>query len=540
MRARIKLLLNTVSISLILLAAVLFFVHLLYTWDLNERVNRMQRDRLKFILSLFDERVAALRMEARDTGRDIGGIDHTYIKIVQSVTDYFDLDDGTQVLVFMRSTGEIIHPSTGYQERTASSEIMEGTAEASEGELNLKDRLGYFVQYPDPDLTFLIYSLKRDAFLHRNQLLVTLSALVAVFILFLLINLRNVIMRWSSFLDHMSASFSDVIRGKRNVPERIDDIYADEFSEFAERYNSMLDRVASLFRQLEERLRSLFKQRDSLKKMVFFYKKYIPDEAMLRMSEKDVEEVVSRRQEVSSLSVELVHFLEPLSDLHPQVVTDELSDFHGFIKEEVVKRNGIINFTHGNYINIVYGVPHADEMAFVHACRGARKIADWIDARNRPERNMSGVKWNVRFGVNRGLAHTGIVGLDYMVIGEVVERSSRMLDFAKEFGVLLVADSVDTLERQEDMLYRKLDMVAAADGSTMPIYEVFLRDHRMIPQAIKLYTHGLEMFHEGRYEIAALEFKKANAVLDGDSPSRIFLNRCEIAIKGVEKPSMSS
>ena len=49
-----------------------------------------------------------------------------------------------------------------------------------------------------------------------------------------------------------------------------------------------------------------------------------------------------------------------------------------------------------------------------------------------------------------------------------------------------------------------------------------------------------EMFYEGKYEIAALEFKKADTILEGDSPSRIFLNRCEIAIKGIEKSSMSS
>jgi hypothetical protein len=127
-----------------------------------------------------------------------------------------------------------------------------------------------------------------------------------------------------------------------------------------------------------------------------------------------------------------------------------------------------------------------------------------------------------------------------MVIGEVVEQSSRMLKLAKDFGVLLVSDSIDTLERQENIVFRKLDLVSSSDSGKTPIYEVFLRDHRMLTQAVKLYNHGLEMFYEGKYEIAALEFKKTDAILEGDGPSRMFLNRCEIAIKGLEKPSISS
>jgi adenylate cyclase len=348
------------------------------------------------------------------------------------------------------------------------------------------------------------------------------------------------VMRWDGFLGHMGASFSDVIQGKKKWPEGISDKYGEEFGDFPTLYNGMLDRMASVFKQMEERLRSLFKQRDSLKKMIFLYKKYIPDEMLQRMNEKDVDDVVSRKQEVSCLNMELVSFLEPINELYPQVVTDELNDLHVFLKEEVVKKGGVINYSGGYRINIVYGVPKADDVSFNMACNGAQKIQQWIEERNNSDRNLSGVKWNVKFGLTHGVAITGIVGFDYMVIGDVIERSSKMLEFAKRFDVPLITDSQNMLKKSDTFKHRKLDIVTEGKSSTRSIFEVFLKKNDMIDQAIKLYNHALEMFYDEKYEVAVLEFKKVVTILDEDKPSRIFLSRCERAIKGRKGPSISS
>lgn len=541
MKVRVRLLLNTVSITLILLAVVLFFAHLFYTHDLKVNRNQLHLETAKFIISLVDERIGALdtaRTHEPSTEAGAGEGDRQpspamslYTEIVESVAEYFVPDRTTHVLVFHSVTGEVLYASSG-RERFVSEEIQTGTDDQPEGELTLTDRSGYFVRYPDPPLTFYIYSLDRELFIYRNQLLYLLAGIVVLFTLFVFLNLRRVLVRWDGFLDHMSSSFSDVIQGKRNVPDRIDEIYVEEFGEFPRWYNSMLDRVTSVFKQFEDRLRSLFKQRDSLKKMIFLYKKYLPDEALVRMNEKDVDEVVSRRQDVTSLSIELVNFLEPLGELYPQIITDELNELHVFLKDEVVKGNGIINFSDGYHINIVYGVPQADERSFVHACTGAQKILEWIEERNSSERNLSGIKWDVKFGINHGTAITGIVGFSYIVIGEVIERSYRMLEFAKKFTVPLVTDSVDHLRSVRNVKYRKLDIVPIGRSSTMTIYEVFLKNYNMIDQAIRLYNHGLEMYFEEKYEMAVLEFKKVVSILEDDNPSKIFLRRCERAIKG--------
>ena len=138
------------------------------------------------------------------------------------------------------------------------------------------------------------------------------------------------------------------------------------------------------------------------------------------------------------------------------------------------------------------------------------------------------------------MALTGIVGFNYMVIGDVIERSGRMIDFAKQFDVPLITDSFDTLRSAQKMKYRKLDIITEGRSSTRAIYEVFLKRNELIDQAIKLYNHALEMFYDEKYEVAVLEFKKVAAIIDDDKPSRIFLSRCERAIKGRRGQQLSS
>jgi class 3 adenylate cyclase len=538
MKTRTKFFLNTVSLALILLSLILFFTYIFYSLDHKNRQLHIHRQTAKFILSLVDERVRVLHRgegestnEEKETALNSSELIGTaYLDIVESIIDYFDLDGNVHILVFGAGEGQILYPSAS-RERTVSQEVISKTAQLPEGELTEEDRFGYFVRYGSPELIFYVYTLNSDLFLYRNQLLYLLTILITLFTIFMILIQGRVLVRWSGFLRHMGSSFTGVIQGKRNIPEKVDDTYGDEFGEFPAQYNSVLERIGTILKQLEEKARSLFKERDNLKKMIYLYRKYIPDEALLNMDEKEVGEVVNRKQEVTCLCIELVNFLEPIEELYPQVVTGELNNFHIFLKEVVKEQNGIINFSHGYFVNIVYGVPHIDDASFNHACIGARRIVEWVDERNRSEKNLSGVKWDVKIGMAHGTAVTGVVGSSYVVIGNVIEKSMRMLYYAKKFDVPLVSNAQNKLETSEEFKYRILDVIKQGDRVESPIFEVFLKDHEMIEQAIKLYTHGLQMYNDRKYEMAVLDFKKVNDIFHGDSPARIFLKRSEKAIK---------
>jgi hypothetical protein len=141
------------------------------------------------------------------------------------------------------------------------------------------------------------------------------------------------------------------------------------------------------------------------------------------------------------------------------------------------------------------------------------------------------VKWSLKMGLAHGKAVTGVVGESYMVIGKLVEESLKMLEHAKVFGVPLVTNYSEGLAPGgpggAGVRFRKLDLVGKAGREMGYIYEIFLQDHDGVENAIKLYYHGLDMFFEGKYEIASLDFKKVNQILGTDNPSLLFLQRCE-------------
>jgi len=557
MKTKVKIFLNTISIALIFLSCTLFLTYLFYTVDVRKRSLMLQMEVAKFIMTIIDERVQALRAEpsesdvtetgkpapapldnregttdesavsgSRTTGRI--DVDHSlYRDIVDSVADYFDLENEVHILIFYTQSGEILYPLSG-RGLKAPPEVISGTSGKVEGELVLQDKFGYWVRYAELSITFFIFSHIRDAYLYRNQLLYILVGLTVVFTLLILFIDGKLLKGWNGFLVDMKSRFMEVIQGTRTVPGQIEGRYGAEIGDFLSSYNSMAGRVSSRLKESEEKLRSLFKQRDNLKKMIFLYKKYIPYKTLLQLNEHTISDVVSRRQEVTSLSIELVDYLEPTNELYPEVITKELDNFHSYLKNEVIKKNGIINYSRGYYINVVYGVPRLSEKSFVRAVSGAGGMLKWVNARNNSDKNISGVKWRLQMGLSHGNAVTGIVGESYMVLGDIIERSDMMLEKAKYFGITLVTDEFHKFKGLPKLKYRKLDIFKEhAGGEAVDLFELFLSEPEMIDQAIKLYTHGLEMFYEERYEIAISDFKKVNTIFHGDNPSKVFLQKCE-------------
>jgi adenylate cyclase len=321
---------------------------------------------------------------------------------------------------------------------------------------------------------------------------------------------------------------------KQNVAVDITDRYGPEVEGLLEGYNKLITNSASFLKKLEGKLKKCLKQREKLKKVIILYRKYIDNKELLSLSESTISDIMSKRQNVASISLELVGFIEPIGELYPQVITEELSYLHSFLKRESSSNGGMINYSNGYTFNIVYGVPSFDENAFLNAIKGSKAAIDFVESRNSSGQYKSGVKWEMKIGLSYGPGVTGTIGDSYVVIGGVIDNSRKMLEHAKFYGVSLVSDSEAEIRRNSRVKYRKLDLVNTGHD-TLPeayVYEIFLKEDHRTDNAIKLFNHGLEMFFEGRYDVALYDFKKVKKLLGEDNPSDIFLERCDRMIKG--------
>jgi len=526
MKTKTKTLLNIASIYLISLSITLFIIYLFYTTDLKDQKLTENRETLQFILSLIDARIQALRMDADINTKQGGYPDGVYNNVVGSIADYFAVDASQSIMIFKTENGGLVYPPSG-RGLKAPDEVLSGTASQIEGKLVLPEKFGYFVNYSELGLTFFVFSKNRDVFQYRNLLLFVVAGLTAVLALIVLIINGRMFRMWHMFMDTAVRRFHNVVQGKEKTPSMLQGGFGTDEKAFIEGYNAMTTRVGEWIKKREEKLNALMKQRDNLKKIVFLYKKHIPDKILLKLNEKNITETVSRRQNIISLMIELQNFLTPIKDLYPQVITDELNDFHIFLKASAAKKNGLINFSNGYRINLVFGIPREDALSYGNAVQCAKDTMRWIAERNRSDRNKSGIKWTVRMGVSSDMGVTGVVGNEYLVLGDSVESSAQMLEKARAFGVYLVTDSIHDLEKVESLYFRKLDMAQSSTEIGRDIYEIFLHEHTMLEQAVKLYTHGIEMYYEQKYEMAVYDFKKVIKIFEVDGPSSLFLEKCE-------------
>jgi hypothetical protein len=522
MRLRVKHTLNKISIVLIFLSLFLFTTHFVYTIDLKRRQKTFYVETAKFFLTLVDERVNALS----DTNPSV------YEDIFRSLADFFSTEPDMEILVFNSRSGEIQFPE-GVIEKFVSSEVLETTAGSFEGEVETESRYGYFVRLDPPGMTVFIHTTKSELFFHRNQLIFLIIAFLLLFSLVLFLMDRRMRRRLGTVLKKMKACFDNAFITKGQLLKSIEPLGEDEIDSVVHSYNAMVSKAGSVFKRMENRINALFQQRDQLKKIISLYRKYSPSETVIRISEKNAADLTSRRQNISSLSIELCNYLGPIAELYPQVITNELNSFHAYIKNDVTESGGIINFTNGYFLNIVYGAPQPDESSFSHALEGARKFQQWVEERNSSEKNISGIRWDVKMGLSYGTAVTGTVGDGFIALSAAVEESIRALEWAKLYGVLLVTDALDRLRRLKGVKFRTLDRVEVfGDESTQKnIYEVFLVEQPQLDDAVKLYHHALDMFFDEKYDMAVFEFKKVNTIFGNDPPSRLFLKRCEEHIK---------
>ncbi len=522
MKLKVKHTLNKLSVVLIFLSLFLFVTHLVYTFDLKRRQKNSHIEASKFFLTLVDERVSALDEISPSVYEDI----------FRSLADFFSEGSDTEIFVFDSESGEFTFPA-GNIERFVSSNILDITRASFEGEVDTEELYGYFVRLDTPGMTVLIHTSKSELFFHRNQMILVVITLLLLFSIVLFLMDRRMRHRLATVLKKMKVCFENAFITKEQLLKPIEPLGEDEIDSVLHSYNAMVSKADSVFKRMENRIGALFQQRDQLKKIISLYKKYSPSETVIKISEKNTADLTSKRQNISTISMELCNYLGPINELYPQVITNELNSFHAFIKNGVTESGGIINFANGYFLNIVYGTPQPDANSFSRALEGARSFQKWVEERNSSDKNISGVRWELKMGLSYGNAVTGTVGDNFVALSEAVEESMRALDWAKFYGVSLVTDALDQLRKLEDVRFRSLDRVQISDDEYAQriIYEVFLQEQPQLDDAIKLYHHALDMFFDGKYDMAVFEFKKVNTIFGNDHPSRTFLKRCEEHIK---------
>ncbi len=236
-----------------------------------------------------------------------------------------------------------------------------------------------------------------------------------------------------------------------NYTERIEINLKDEIGQLADSFNSMA-------RGLEEKE----KVRNLLGKVV---STEIAEELLSRDIELGGEE-----KDVSILFSDIRNFTSICEGYSAKQILNMLNIYLTAMSEAIEESQGLIDKYIGDAVMALFGAPNDDPESASHAIAAARLMSDKLKKLN--AQNVFGdLTINIGIGISSGRVVAGNMGspsrLNYTVIGDTVNLSSRLEGLTKFYGVDVIVSEI-TQKRAEDWVFQELDWVKVK-GKSEPI-----------------------------------------------------------------------
>jgi class 3 adenylate cyclase/tetratricopeptide (TPR) repeat protein len=156
------------------------------------------------------------------------------------------------------------------------------------------------------------------------------------------------------------------------------------------------------------------------------------------------------RKQVTVLFADLKGSMELLADRDPEEARQILDPVLELMMEAVHRFEGTVNQVMGDGIMALFGAPIAHEDHAVRACYAALRMHDFIRSYAEEALRSSGVRIQIRVGLNSGdvvvRAISSDLLMDYTAVGQTTHLAARMEQLAKPGTTLLAPATLDLAE----------------------------------------------------------------------------------------------
>jgi adenylate cyclase len=247
--------------------------------------------------------------------------------------------------------------------------------------------------------------------------------------------------------------------------------------------------------------------------------------------------LVGETRNISAMFTDVQGFTSISEKLSAEQLVYLLNDYLSAISNCVLDNNGIIDKYEGDAMIAIFGAPldlpdHANR-----ACAAAVAIkAAEVELNKRYlETGMSPVPVWTRVGINTGDAVVGNMGtitrMDYTMMGHTVNLASRLEGVNKVYGTGVIASEKTVKEAGKSFLTRRFDRVRVVGlQDPVRICEImgFMDKTPLELRTLtSIFDQGLIFYEERQWEKAAEIFRSILGHIPDDSPSKLYLSRCE-------------
>ncbi|HEY9628944.1 MAG TPA: GAF domain-containing protein [Coleofasciculaceae cyanobacterium] len=217
------------------------------------------------------------------------------------------------------------------------------------------------------------------------------------------------------------------------------------------------------------------------------------------------------RKEVTILFSDIRGYTSLTEEMEASEVVSLLNNYFGTMVEAVFDHEGTLDKFIGDALMAVFGAPLPLEnhawMAVQSALDMRHRLADF----NEERQQTSQPQIRIGIGLSSGAVVSGNIGsqkrMDYTVIGDGVDISSRLEGATKEYGCDIILSEF-TYELCRDKVWvRELDRIRAK-GKTKPVRIYELIGDRTTPLSLATQDF-LDLYQAGRDAYAARDFQRS-------------------------------
>ena len=173
--------------------------------------------------------------------------------------------------------------------------------------------------------------------------------------------------------------------------------------------------------------------------------RYFSPNMVEQLSRQDEPLKEMRSHDVAVLFVDIVGFTQLSEDRDPKEVITLLRDFHQRMEAEVFRFGGTLDKYLGDGLMATFGTPLPGEADALAALRCARSMIAALSRWNAERRASGEPEIRGSFGLHYGPAVLGDIGmnrLEFAVVGNTVNVSSRMEKLTRELGTALAMTDI--------------------------------------------------------------------------------------------------
>jgi adenylate cyclase len=244
-----------------------------------------------------------------------------------------------------------------------------------------------------------------------------------------------------------------------------------------------------------------------------------------------------KSQQATVLFSDIREFTTISEQLGARGTVSVLNDYFTDMVEIIFSNDGILDKYIGDALMAVFGTPFPSEYDADNALKVANEMMVALRQFNRRRSEAGDPKIAIGIGISKGEVVAGNIGslrrMDYTVIGDSVNRASRLEGANKLYGTAVLTDEnvVGALKRPAKL--REIDLIRVkGQNRAVAIYEALdYQDDESFPgmmAALEAFELGLNQYRQRNWQAALAAFQTALGEAPGDGPSSLYCERCQI------------